>query len=431
MGFAGPGEPVSGALVPEALPAPILPAVSSRMLRRPEYMAAVTKALPDAHPAKRLPTFDRIGPRIGHLRAATGGIQRESQAKLVGAAGFGTAGLAVMASAFLSGSLMASPMIVLASFGMVAGIRGLMRARVEARDQRAQAERSRALETPPENKVLHSGRPVARQCIDASSGSNDHVTANLAVEGLPDISDLPDWLRSTLVAIPATGPEGFMMGDNNSTLSDSDEKPEHKVILGAHYMMNCTVTNAMWRRFSNKSIMWRGPTPSQRGFDDDNQPVVCVSWDDAVEFTGWLTELSGGKVKFRLPTEAEWERAARGRSGKQEYGTKSGGLTPEEANYAQSGFRRTVDVYTYGFNDFGLYQMSGNVWEWCGDWYDADYYAHSPLENPKGPEYDIKRVLRGGSWSNVNPQRLRGAYRDFIHPGYGFRNIGFRVAAAL
>lgn len=184
-----------------------------------------------------------------------------------------------------------------------------------------------------------------------------------------------------------------------------------------------------------KGVSWRNP-----GFDQDAyHPVVCVSWNDARAFCAWL--VGQESRHYRLPTEAEWEYACRART----QTTYPWGDSPESgrgwANLAdltaQSKFRKWTGVFNWsdGFiftapvssfraNPFGLYDMIGNVWEWCEDWYGE--YPTGAVSDPSGPDTGTYRVLRGGSWGAI-PRFCRSAIRDWYLPDYRFYYVGFRV----
>jgi formylglycine-generating enzyme required for sulfatase activity len=238
-----------------------------------------------------------------------------------------------------------------------------------------------------------------------------------------------------------------------------DQIPRHTVYLDAFYIDKHEVTNAQYRRFvqytghrepeglrlvklaDNRSALQSGFEPwSDRDFNYDNQPVVCVSWDDARAYCEWV-----GK---RLPTEAEWEKAARGGMVGKQYvwgddwppPRGSGNLTDETFKKAfpdgiiiesyDDGYAYNAPVGKFMPNGYGLYDMVGNVWEWCADWYDKGYYTGSPRENPVGPGSGKFRVLRGGSSYRRNALNLRVARRYGIHePTYTDANIGFRCVA--
>jgi formylglycine-generating enzyme required for sulfatase activity len=145
-----------------------------------------------------------------------------------------------------------------------------------------------------------------------------------------------------------------------------------------------------------------------------------VSWCEAAAYCAWK--------KVRLPTEAEWERAARGTSGrKYPWGNEEPDI--ERANYYEGkvGHATPVGLYPAGATPEGVQDVAGNVWEWVADWYEAEYYGNSPARNPEGPKAGNVRVLRGGSWDDY-PRFLRAAYRDRVGPGYRVGVIGFRCA---
>ena len=169
---------------------------------------------------------------------------------------------------------------------------------------------------------------------------------------------------------------------------------------------------------------WRDPKFSQ----DENHPVVCVSWNDVVAFAEWLSKKSG--YSFRLPTEAEWEYACRSGGKKVKYGTGTGDISHDLANYYGTGgrdrWKYTAPVGSFPPNELGIYDMCGNVWEWCEDWYDKNYYGRSPKNDPQGPKNGKYRVLRGGSWSDV-PRDMRCANRFGSVPAYRCLDYGFRL----
>lgn len=184
-----------------------------------------------------------------------------------------------------------------------------------------------------------------------------------------------------------------------------------------------------------KGADWKHPGGPASGISDrQNHPVVHVSWDDAQAYCDW--------AGVRLPTEAEWEYAARGGLESKRYAWGDE-LTPRGQwrcniwqgtfpthNTVEDGHLTTAPVKTYRPNGYGLLQMAGNVWEWCNDWYSAEYYAHSPTENPQGPDTGTNRVMRGGSYlcHHSYCNRYRVAARSSNTPDSSTGNIGFRVA---
>jgi len=236
----------------------------------------------------------------------------------------------------------------------------------------------------------------------------------------------------------------YQMGDTFGD-GENDEKPMHEVCVDNFYMGKYEVTNEQFRKFrSNHNSGDYGGF----SFNDDNQPVVSVSWEDANEFIKWLNENSpltkGGRGLYRLPTEAEWEYAARGGTRNRNYWgdnkddacryanvhdrtskSKFTGL-PWENHNCDDGYAVASPVGRFQPNAFGLYDMMGNVWEWCQDWYADDYYRKSPKNNPGGASSGQYRVLRGGSWSN-GPLDLRASFRYWGGPALRGIFDGFRL----
>ena len=204
----------------------------------------------------------------------------------------------------------------------------------------------------------------------------------------------------------------FQMGSNDSE-ADSDEKPVHSVTVSTFYMGETEVTQALW-----KAVM--GSNPSC--FKGDNLPVESVSWNDCQEFIRKLDSLTGRS--FRLPTETEWEYAARG--GSRSGGTKYAGSSSigSVAWYDDNSSDKTHAVKGKSPNELGLYDMSGNVWEWCSDWYGS--YGSGSQTNPKGLSSGSYRVLRGGSWDG-GAGYCRVSYRSNGDPVDRGNYPGFRL----
>jgi iron(II)-dependent oxidoreductase len=215
-----------------------------------------------------------------------------------------------------------------------------------------------------------------------------------------------------MVIVPAGE---FTMGSNDS----ADEKPPHRVYLDAFFIDKYPTTNAFYERFMDATGRAAPLSWNDSSFNAPQQPVVGVSWDDADAYCRWA-----GK---RLPTEAEWEKAARGTDGrKYPWGEQ---WEASRANSTESKFNRTTPVGSYpsGVSPYGAYDMAGNAWEWVADWYLSDYYQRSPGRNPIGPDSGSRRVLRGGSWNDF-PFLLRATYRLSYTPVNRNDYVGFRCA---
>jgi len=206
-----------------------------------------------------------------------------------------------------------------------------------------------------------------------------------------------------------------------------DEKPAHRVWVDAFELAAFQTTNAEYAPFLKDTrhqppLLWNDPN-----FSHPNQPVVAVSWFDAVAYCDWLTGRFG--KHYRLPTEAEWERAARG--GKEGELYPWGNTPPEELpDYASRWKSSPERVGLYPPNAYGVYNLGDNVHEWCADWYDTAYYGNSPDRNPQGPADGQRRASRGGSWRH-HIKVTRTAARSSIPPEFKYADYGFRVAADL
>ena len=255
-------------------------------------------------------------------------------------------------------------------------------------------------------------------------------------------------LLPRFVEIPAGE---FAMG---STDGEDDERPVRRVTLDTFHLSAHPVTNAQYAEFVRNTghrapdvrdlpsfvspsaeptfrelaspYVWRGgDLPKDRGL----HPVTLVTFADAVAYCVWLGTRLGRAV--RLPTEAEWERAARGGVDGHRY-PWGDEIDPSRSNFlpdaALKRMRGTRPVGTFPANQFGLHDMSGNVWEWVADWYALDAYARPEAENPTGPVSGSMRLLRGGSWVTHDVLQLRSAYRHKVPPDSYAYSIGLRVA---
>jgi formylglycine-generating enzyme required for sulfatase activity len=209
----------------------------------------------------------------------------------------------------------------------------------------------------------------------------------------------------------------FMMGSNYH-----DEQPIHEVELSDFYMSKHPITVSQYRAYCSSTQQEMPPAPDfNKEWSKADHPIVNVSWKDATSYCAWLSKETG--QSYSLPTEAEWEYAGRGGLAGKRYPWGDNWNTRKCAN-SLSG---TVSVGRYEPNGYGLFDMAGNVWEWCSDWYAPDYYKVSPLNAPKGPAQGTICVIRGGSWSSENHQDFRCACREWYFPDFGYYLVGFRV----
>jgi formylglycine-generating enzyme required for sulfatase activity len=258
----------------------------------------------------------------------------------------------------------------------------------------------------------------------------------------------------------------FQMGSNEE---DRDQRPAHAVTVKSFYMAKYEVTVAQFGQFISEtgyltdadnwggSFVWTGSLwetldgvnwkcnaeGNLRPDTESNHPVIHVSWNDAREYCKWLSKKTG--KEYRLPTEAEWEYAAGNGSkhttyswGNGEPAGKNGGNVADESTLEifgslwpgyNDGFVYTAAVGRFNPNELGLYDMTGNVGEWCSDFYDSKYYKSSLTNNPKGPSNGTYRVIRGGSY-RLEPTFQRVVYRDRGDPFYRYFGTGFRVVMA-
>jgi len=226
---------------------------------------------------------------------------------------------------------------------------------------------------------------------------------------------------------------------------DDDERPQHEVTIVRPFAVGIApVTRGEFAAFIRATgwkiqmgaFVWGGKSSredSKRSWRDpgfaqeDDHPVVCVSWEDAQAYVGWLGERSGGRA-YRLCSEAEWEYC--GRAGTTSRYSAGDDITPEQANFGGAA-RGTTSVLKFAPNQWGLRDMHGNVWEWCEDNWHAGYQG-APRDGSAWKEDGDQslRVLRGGSW-DAHPQDLRSADRVGDPPGYRDSYVGFRVARTL
>jgi formylglycine-generating enzyme required for sulfatase activity len=262
----------------------------------------------------------------------------------------------------------------------------------------------------------------------------------------------------------------FVMGSPESEEGHSEVEPQHRVrITRPFYLGKYEVTIGQFRKFVEATgyvttlertkkegfgfdpqvpgiEIQTGFTWKHNGFGEtDDHPVVNVDWDDASAFCKWLSKAEDGM--YRLPTEAEWEYACRAgtttrySTGEEEETLKSAANLADASFLAKypaatwsvewnDGHPFTAPVGSFAANRWGLHDMHGNVWEWCQDWYAADYYRNSPVDDPQGPKTGEIHVLRGGAFTN-RLRFVRSADRDAKRPGYRYNFTGFRVVKEI
>ncbi len=304
--------------------------------------------------------------------------------------------------------------------------------------------------------------------------------ADEATAGAAPVSAVTNSIGMKLAKIPAGE---FLMGNHepiehmraafpqyeDRRFKDIDDYPAHKVRITRPFFFGCcTTTVGQFKQFvrdagyqseaerdgtggygyyadtktfdlhRNPKHNWRDP-----GFPQtDDHPVVNVSWNDAVAFCQWLSKKEGRH--YRLPTEAEWEYACRAGTttrywsgddleslGKiaNLYDATTAAALPDWSKFAlksSDGFVFTAPVGSFRPNPFGLYDMHGNAWQWCSDFYGEDYYAHSPLDDPQGPPSGERHIRRGGGWLSW-PMYVRASFRNYNTPQSRYFNLSFRV----
>ena len=213
------------------------------------------------------------------------------------------------------------------------------------------------------------------------------------------------------------------MGSDNHS---KQERPRHCVSIDAYEIASTTVTRQEYSKFLEETDHDQPREWSDSAFANPDQPVVGVSWFDAVAYCDWLSRSSG--KEFRLPTEGEWEKACRG--GHENAAYAWGDEPPDTIDYYQGEWNAPRPVADRGPNGYGLYNMGDNVHEWCSDWYAADYYSTAPDQNPRGPLKGTRRASRGGSWRHA-VKASRAAQRSSLPPAYRYTDYGFRIVREI
>jgi sulfatase modifying factor 1 len=282
--------------------------------------------------------------------------------------------------------------------------------------QNAKAERMISEFCQSEDELIELVQVAVRKLLGEEIVS---VIPSTPIKAQPQPPSVPPTWKDPVTGMEFVFIKGgcFVMGDTFGD-GDKDEKPVHQVCVDDFYLGKYEVTQGQWEK-----VM--GNNPSYFKNCGGNCPVEQVSWNDVQEFISRLNQRSG--KRYRLPVEAEWEYAARSGGKREKWsGTSSEGELGQYAWYGGNSGSRTHPVGEKRPNGLGLYDMSGNVWEWCADWYGENYYQGSPRNNPKGPDNGSYRVLRGGAWLN-DPRLVRAAIRTWGAPASRSRYIGFRL----
>lgn len=269
----------------------------------------------------------------------------------------------------------------------------------------------------------------------SSSSAADSANAQGAIAVSVGVSFTDQVTGMEFVKVPAGC---FRMGDTYGD-GQGDEKPAHEVCLNGFSMGKYEVTNAQYRRFKpgHNSGSYEG-----NSLNGDNQPVTNISWLDAVEYAKWLSFKSGRS--YRLPTEAEWEYAARGGTSGRNFWGDDPAEACRHANGADitaksqwpdwtvtecnDGYKVAAPVGRFRPNGYGLYDIMGNAWEWTADWYDEEYYYNSPKDNPQGPPSGELKIPRGGGWGNAS-ECVRVSDRNGFPPDFRILFLGFRLVS--
>ena len=267
----------------------------------------------------------------------------------------------------------------------------------------AQSTITRNKPKPAVTKPKPAAKPKAKPKPTPRRNSTHHSSSTSSTVSLS--AELNKLINNMVYVSGGT----FIMGGDES----SDQTPTHSVTLSSYYICKYEVTQALWR-----AVM--GSNPSK--FKGDNLPVEQVSWNDCQTFINRLNSYTGRN--FRLPTEAEWEFAARGGNYSRRYKYSGSNYIGDVAWYTDNSGNRTHPVGTKQANELGLYDMSGNVWEWCSDRYGS--YSSYSQSNPTGATSGFGRVERGGNWCGL-ARYCCSSHRSYYAPGNSFDDLGLRL----
>jgi formylglycine-generating enzyme required for sulfatase activity len=230
-------------------------------------------------------------------------------------------------------------------------------------------------------------------------------------------------ITNEMVLVPAGL---FFMGSQNG---EKDEQPVHKVWLDSFYIDRYPITNAQYDVFVGETGHPKSLYRDDPRCNDPGQPVTGVSWSDAAAYCAWRSKKE--KAVFSLPTEAQWEKAARG-DDKRTYPWGNDLPDKKRATTEITEKMPAVGMCELGSSPYGVSDMVGNVWNWCTDWYDREYYKNSVEKNPQGPPKAVRKSVRGGNWvflgccSGTPAYALRASRRNAFHPSIRKKSIGFR-----
>lgn len=273
--------------------------------------------------------------------------------------------------------------------------------------------------------VKKTGYKSWEKSVDVGSGDREDLVAELEAVAPEEVETFIE---------PTTGMEFVLLPAGCITMgspwtswrqrmSHSDEGPAHEVCFNQFWMSRFETTNAQYRQFKKEHDSGKHLENSLNG---DDQPVLQVSWDDAKAFAEWLTKRSGGEFEYRLPTEAQWEYACRARTTSEAYWGEGFSQLYENTAGSQDGYEGTAPVGCFQPNNFGLYDMLGNVLEWCEDGYSENAYGEHVRNNPRGPTGGKFRVVRGGNYQ-LSPDKCRSAKRFSQGSDVADQRVGFRL----
>lgn len=274
--------------------------------------------------------------------------------------------------------------------------------------------------------AIEAGKPAASNSVATNPGGTAPASSGAGRQEHVKVQTYAETVNRVGIEMVRVPAGKYLMGAPASEEDRSnDEGPQHEVRVSSFYMGKYEVTQAQWQAVASLPKVRMDLKPNPAYFKGEDLPVEQVSWEDAVEFCARLSKATG--KTYRLPTEAEWEYAARAMT----TGPYAGDEVDEMGWYDSNSANTTHPVGRKKANGFGLYDMHGNVWEMCMDWYSENYYTQSPGTDPAGPSSGSDRVGRGGGWGN-DARGLRVANRSRSAPGSrSNRDLGFRLVRTI